>query len=247
MTEPVLTTSWDDGHPLDLRLAAMLARHGVGATFYVPITNGEGRAVLTPAQVRELAGGGFEIGSHTHDHARLDRLPEPDMLRQIQTGKAALEQCLGHAVHGFCYPAGKGVGRARETVHRCGFAYARTIEMFRLDCGTDAFARPTSLHLHPHGAMPLLRNWARQGMGGERLRLALLCLASHSLAERLDMLLDHVLARGGTLHLWGHSWEIEQTGLWPLLDRFFARAAAVIPPARRVENAKAYGAVPCVF
>src|SRR5688500_11915407 len=33
----IVTTSWDDGHPLDIRLAEMLARHGVAGTFYVPL------------------------------------------------------------------------------------------------------------------------------------------------------------------------------------------------------------------
>ena len=29
MAKAVITTSWDDGHPLDLKLAEMLARYGV--------------------------------------------------------------------------------------------------------------------------------------------------------------------------------------------------------------------------
>ena len=31
----VLTTSWDDGHRCDVRLARMLKEHGLKATFYV--------------------------------------------------------------------------------------------------------------------------------------------------------------------------------------------------------------------
>jgi len=30
-----VTTSWDDGHELDLRLASELAAHGMAGTFYV--------------------------------------------------------------------------------------------------------------------------------------------------------------------------------------------------------------------
>jgi peptidoglycan-N-acetylglucosamine deacetylase len=38
------------------------------------------------------------------------------------------------------------------------------------------------------------------------------------------------------LHLWGHSWEIEAHGLWPVLDRALAAAAAATPPERRLTN-----------
>jgi hypothetical protein len=31
-----LTASWDDGHPLDFRIADMLERYGLTGTFYVP-------------------------------------------------------------------------------------------------------------------------------------------------------------------------------------------------------------------
>ena len=33
-----ITTSWDDGHPLDLRVAELLAKYGLQGTFYVPMT-----------------------------------------------------------------------------------------------------------------------------------------------------------------------------------------------------------------
>lgn len=37
----VATSSWDDGHPLDLRVADLLARCGVKGTCYVPVRNPE--------------------------------------------------------------------------------------------------------------------------------------------------------------------------------------------------------------
>lgn len=240
MTEARLTTSWDDGHPLDLRLAELLARHGIRATFYVPAANSETRPVLTAADLRRLDADGFEIGSHTHDHVRLDRLAPPQIRDQIARGKDRLEQDLGHAVAGFCYPGGKGVARARNTVAALGFTHARTVEMFRLDAGSDPFARPTSLQFHPHGVAALVRNWGRQGGGMGRLRLCLGCGLRPSLEARLEWLVQQAVARDGLLHVWGHSWEIEALGLWPLLDRFLATAAQAFAPARRLTNAAAF-------
>jgi hypothetical protein len=34
-----ITTSWDDGHPSDLRLADLLHKHSLRGTFYVPPEN----------------------------------------------------------------------------------------------------------------------------------------------------------------------------------------------------------------
>ncbi|BAE50245.1 polysaccharide deacetylase family protein [Paramagnetospirillum magneticum] len=240
MTEASLTTSWDDGHPLDLILAEMLIRHGIAGTFYVPIANSEGRPTLDAAQVRQLAAAGFEIGSHTHDHLRLDRLDLAEMLDQVTRGKEELEQRLGQPVSGFCPPGGRGMARLRPHAARLGLTHARTVEMFRLDEGHDSFARPTTLQVYPHGAAALMSNWGRRGLGGQRLGLCLGCLARPGLEARLDWLLDEALRTGGTLHLWGHSWEMEQGGLWPVLDRFLARAARAIPATRRVDNATAF-------
>ncbi len=35
----IVTTSWDDGHPVDLKVADILLRFGVKATFYVGNSN----------------------------------------------------------------------------------------------------------------------------------------------------------------------------------------------------------------
>ena len=63
-----ITTSWDDGHPLDLRVAELLAKHGLPGTFYVPMRAEHG--TMTTAQLRELSGA-FEIGAHTVHHVDL--------------------------------------------------------------------------------------------------------------------------------------------------------------------------------
>ena len=50
----VVTTSWDDGYPADLRVAELLAKHGVAGTFYVPNRNLEGRPVLSEQEIRRI-------------------------------------------------------------------------------------------------------------------------------------------------------------------------------------------------
>ena len=68
-----ITTSWDDGHPLDMRLAEMLVCNKLKATFYIPRHIPSG--VMSQAQVRELSQT-FEIGGHTLDHVFLPTVPD---------------------------------------------------------------------------------------------------------------------------------------------------------------------------
>jgi peptidoglycan/xylan/chitin deacetylase (PgdA/CDA1 family) len=232
------TCSWDDGHPLDRKLADLMAKHGIRGSFYCPIHNREGLPVMAAADLRALdhSDGAFEIGSHTRDHAYASRLAPPDWARQVVQGKSQLEDLLGHAVAGFCYPGGQHPAGAALVVAAAGFAYARTTQNLRSDCGQDAFAVPTTLQCYPHTRSVLLRNYLRHGAWRCRAPLAAACLAMADLEGRLQRALAHCQSRGGVFHLWGHSWEIEALGLWPLLDRFFASIAACVPADARLTH-----------
>src|SRR4051812_36730612 len=71
MNEVLVTTSWDDGDPGDLRLAEELAEFGLHGTFYL-CREFNGRPRLSDAQIRELAAiPGVEVGSHTLTHPDL--------------------------------------------------------------------------------------------------------------------------------------------------------------------------------
>jgi len=219
-----LVTSWDDGHPLDERLADLLVRFGLKATFFVPISNCEGRPVLSKSAVRRLDEH-FEIGSHTLNHPCLTDLSRTECLRQVVEGKEELEQRLGHIVAGFCYPRGKWNAQVRETVVRAGFYYARTIENLRLDYGSDSFAVPTTIQFYPHRKRVLIRNFFWFGHYAHRFRALTPALSSMNWMDTLVRLLDKAASTGGILHVWGHSWEIEERGLWLELERFFALLA----------------------
>src|SRR5438874_5330287 len=69
----LVTTSWDDGHPSDLRVASLLDKHGLSGTFYVPSANSENKAVMAATEIAEL-GRRFEIGGHTQNHVSLTEM-----------------------------------------------------------------------------------------------------------------------------------------------------------------------------
>ena len=125
----LLTTSWDDGHPLDLLIAELLTKYDLRGTFYVPLHNS--RPTMSPSQIRELAGS-FEIGAHTVNHVRLTALNENDARREIEDSKKQLEDLLGKPCMVFCFPGGRYRDVHLRMVRDAGFSGARTVELLSL-------------------------------------------------------------------------------------------------------------------
>jgi hypothetical protein len=234
---PAIVTSWDDGHPSDLRLADLLMRHGLRGTFFVPGRNVEGRATMTAPDIARLAKLGFEIAAHTADHVRLDSLDEAQAARQIGDGKKFLEDAIGAQVRGFAYPGG-WPGRHGRALAAKRFDYARTTRMFRLDAGTDPFAVPTTMQFFPHGPAPLLRNLLRGGDLGTRLGPALRRIGTGDPVSATGALASLAASRDGVFHLWGHSWELDALDLWGALDQALGDLVQTWPEARRASVAE---------
>ena len=246
---PLFTTSWDDGHPLDLRVADLLHKHGLKGTFYVPARvgpggacNSDGFSIMSGVSLRKLAAQ-FEIGSHTLDHRSLDALPVDDARHQVVAGKQWLEDQLGARVSGFCYPNGAHNAVVRGIVRDSGFAYGRVTEDLYGALPEDPFQLPVSLHLYPRGRVALARRFVseeRRRLGAwrwpQRLPMLLAAVTKKDLAVRIHGLIDRLCRRGGLLHLWGHSWEIDRLGGWDMLESVFAYAAERLPGAARVTN-----------
>jgi len=231
----LFTCSIDDGHPLDLKTADLLAKHGLTGTFYVPIRNMEGPDVMTPEQIRALSQQ-FEIGSHTMDHCYLKGVDVWMAYDQIMDGKKKLEDTLGREVEGFCYPGGKYRRRDIDLVRGCGFKYARTTVNLCFDRGTSPYEIPTTIQFYPHDRSVYMRNFAEAGNWLKRQDALLLAMQHENWVDRLFALFDHACKRGGTFHLWGHSQEIEQLGAWAELDGFLSYVAAKVDRDKRVRN-----------
>ncbi len=213
-----VTTSWDDGGDQDARLAQMLRSHGVAGTLYWTVESD--RFPLPSASLRaEIIGTGIEIGSHTMTHPDMRKLTKPELAWELTESKRRLEAMLGELVPSFCYPFGHFNRSAREAVAAAGYALGRTTSSFRTDLGADPYRLPTTLQVYPHPRrvhvthslktrnVRGLGSWAWQHHGeSDILRLT-------------ERAMDLVMTSGGVLHLWGHSWELEEFGLWKTLDR----------------------------
>src|SRR3989338_2072761 len=99
----IITTSWDDGDALDVKLAQLLDRYNVKGTFYITRKYRETR--LSENDIRDLSSR-HEIGAHTLTHPNLRALSREAKKGEIQGSKEWLEQIIGKNVEMFCYPFG---------------------------------------------------------------------------------------------------------------------------------------------
>jgi peptidoglycan/xylan/chitin deacetylase (PgdA/CDA1 family) len=206
-----VTTSWDDGHQLDAKLAEELHNHGFSATFYISPQSAEIPLAkrLDKAAVREI-GTRFEIGSHTLTHRHLTRVPIGEAIQEISQGNDAVQQIIGSSVTSFCYPYGAYRGEHVEAVRAAGFHAARTIRRFRTSMPAD----PLQMGTTTHAARYLADTWTL----ARRLRNPRASWASWYHWDLLArQMFDAARAAGGVYHLWGHSWEIESRDDWARL------------------------------
>jgi peptidoglycan/xylan/chitin deacetylase (PgdA/CDA1 family) len=229
----LVTTSWDDGHPSDLRLAELLEKHGVAATFYVPSSNSEGRPVMRSSEIAEL-GRYFEIGGHTHDHTVLTEIAPDAAANQIIVNKFWLENLLGREVHGFAYVRGRHNRTVRRLVKQAGYRYARTVKNLVSRPGSDRFQVPTTAQFFGHPTSTYVRNYLSNGPNLNRAATLAAVLSDDKLVVRLSRVAETCGRSGGYFHLWGHSWELDEHDLWAELDSFLGRLRQI--DARFVTN-----------
>ena len=218
-----VTTSWDDGSPGDLKMRDLLYKYGLSGTFYIPVKNYE-RPVMANKDIMELATG-FEIGSHTYHHRVLPGLSNEEMKKEIVMGKDFLEQLLGQDIPCFCYPKGKFNRRVIRCVEEVGIKAARTTLAFKLSGGANPFSLETSLQAFSETRSVHLKHALKEfNFLGAFTYITKLHLAA-DWKELAIKLFDMAVETGGVWHLWGHSWEVEEYGLWEELEQIFQYVA----------------------
>ena len=237
---PIVTTSWDDGHSLDMRLAGILDKYNIRGTFY--ITRNYLKMRLTDTEIVELSKR-HEIGAHTITHPVLPEIPLPEAEREIHESKLWLENLLGSEVSMFCYPYGCYDESIVNAVRKAGFRGARTVKRFRIARPSNPYEMNTTVHMQPLAPTgqrshlgfiwppslsllvrlcpsslrsplpPLVRDYLDLR---KELRVSVYYLKDwRSLARSI---FDFSLRSGGVFHLWGHSWVVEKFDMWEDLE-----------------------------
>jgi len=223
MSDRFVTISVDDGDVRDFRTAELLNKYGLQATFYIPARNPE-RPVMSPSQIRELSDG-FEIGAHTLNHTPLKSLPDSHAREEIAGGKQWLEDTLGKPVVSFCYPRGKFNGSTPALVKQAGFWGARTC-LFNLHAFPhDPYLWGISTHAFSHSKAIQFRHAILERNFTGLLNFVTTYKAATDWEQHFLYGLDHVERNGGIAHLYFHSWEIDELGLWDRLESTFSAIA----------------------
>lgn len=214
----IVTTSWDDGHVADLKIAEVLRSRNISGTFYIPISPYRGQPSLAPQHLRALASEGFEIGAHGFSHKLLWGLHSEELESEIDPCKPILEDIVGRAVKMFCYPRGRYDANVIRALQNAGYCGARTVSMLNTGLTFRPFEMPTSLQAFPHTTSTYFKNVARAHFRGMTA-----CIQNTGkLASWLELgkaLFDSVMENGGVWHLYGHSWEVNDFNLWSDLER----------------------------
>ncbi len=83
-----------------------------------------GERVLDPAEVRELAAAGVEIGAHSVDHVWLPGLSDDDLAHQLRRSRSVLEDLIGEPVRTMAYPYGGHDARVERAAAAAGYRTA---------------------------------------------------------------------------------------------------------------------------
>ncbi|MBF0309874.1 MAG: glycosyltransferase [Magnetococcales bacterium] len=173
---PLLAISFDDGlRVLWENALDPLTRLAIPGTFYIPTgfasLAGEAAAAaefarrafyyhqdLLPMgaeEVRQLAAGGHEIGSHGHSHTAFDALSAPALVRELAHSREVLRAWSGQEVRGLAYPYGRVARFAeglRPAVVEAGYRHGVTLRRGVVSRGGEALLLPRE---HVEGYWPL--------------------------------------------------------------------------------------------
>jgi peptidoglycan/xylan/chitin deacetylase (PgdA/CDA1 family) len=215
-----ISFSWDDGAVEDFKIAELSAKYRIPGMFFIPEKNPE-RAVISAKQIVELRQSGFEIGAHTQSHVYLTKIA-PDLVHQeLSNGKTYLETVLSEEIKHFCLPGGFYNKAILSQAQRM-FASVRTADTGNIKYSgkNPALIKPT-FHFYDRGVKSLLFNSLKHS---PLLFQFVLKHRNKNYFEILKSFIDYLATQNADyqIMIWGHSWEIEQFGLWPKLEAFIS-------------------------
>ncbi len=188
--------SFDDGGILDLKVADMLDKYGLKATFYVVIDYVGQEGYLTWENIKDLDKRGFTIGSHTCSHPQdLKKLHEEDLFYEIQNSKDMIETVLGHGITKFCYPRGRQNERVRQIVAEAGYIEARVTGKPGIIEVKDKLQMPGTIHIYQ-----------RKEYGNQNI------------VDFASDVFEKLKKEGGYCNVWGHSQEMQREQMWSTLE-----------------------------
>jgi len=170
--------TFDDGYAdLPREVLPVLEQYGFTATAFVVAArlgshntwdaDGPRKQLLSPEQLRRLAGSRLEIGSHGLYHRVLPSVGAEALAAETLRSRELLEDIIERPVSGFCYPYGAVDEKAVASVRGSGYHYAVAIEHSLL---SGRWALPRCYVGERDGGLRLRAKQARHRLRGLRAR-----------------------------------------------------------------------------
>jgi peptidoglycan/xylan/chitin deacetylase (PgdA/CDA1 family) len=141
LPERPVAVTFDDGYADTFRAAQLLGARGIPSTVYVTTGQVGTRGWLSAQQVSKLALlPGVEVGAHGVRHERLDELPQAELVHELRSSRAHLQDLIGRRVNTFAYPHGAHDRRVRAAVIAEGYRSAAAVKNALCHSGDDPFA-----------------------------------------------------------------------------------------------------------
>ena len=218
-SQTLFTTSWDDGHPLDERIADTLEEFGFVGTFYAS-TGPQGRRLISDNALARI-GRNHELGVHGRTHTVFPELSRQALAGEIHWAVEELSR-FGNVGHLVAPPRGKIDGATRRFIGRLGFA-VRTGAIIGAAAVRGNSLEPT-FQLYPHVRKTIIRNCLyRRRIPTVTILLEL--AREDDLRERSRRLLLAAARHQRYVHMWGHAAEVERLDLWKALRGILGMAA----------------------
>jgi hypothetical protein len=211
----LITTSWDDGNPLDLKLCSVLKKYDIKGTIYMPIKNKDEK-ILNEDEIRDISKD-FEIGGHYTYDISLTNIDNEELYNQLYYSKKELEHIIKKELKSFSYPNGQFNENVIKNIKKIGFKSGRTAELFRTDI-TDPFKFHTTIQ----ATNRIFLSKVKQALNTNNNGLVRKLVLEKNFFKNWNVLakktFDYVIENGGIWHLWGHSLEIDENNDWDILE-----------------------------
>ena len=227
LKKAIITFSFDDGHPNDLKLAKLLKKYSLKATFYVPVQNSE-NPVMNASQIRKIQSMGFEIGSHGLTHRRLTRITFEEARKEVFESKEMLEKMLGEKVKGYCFAGGKYQKRHLALPTEAGYLFSRTTRLLRQNHPIEGKLMHTTMQYYPLSTFGYLRHITRRP-NPSAWKIFLSSLLNCGVNPTPNRLAQYFMNRAvqdkSYFHLHGHSYEFKDEKDWRGIEEIFEYAS----------------------
>lgn len=156
---PGAVITFDDGYADNaLQALPLIQKRGFTAAFFITTgwiggTSPQGHPMMNADQIRELAGAGMTIGSHTVTHPWLGRIPLEEARRELSDSKAMLENIIGAPVRWLCYPSGSFNMEIEQVARELGYSGACSVIRDNRMHARQLFHLPRAMVMHDTSAL----------------------------------------------------------------------------------------------